>query len=327
MEVYFHDAQRQDVTVSLVEAQSRAVMREFERMPGVLAVEPGRTVSAKLRAGARSHRGAILGAVAEPRLNLVHDAAGRSLGLPAEGLVLSTMLAKKLAVGPGDSLWVEFLEGRRPTLRLPVVEVFETYIGTPAYMNLDALNRALNESPSVGYAHLLVDRAAEPALFAELKDLPEVSAVMLRRGAVDTFYDTMAETLLIYVSFFVVFACTLAFGTVYNSARISLSERGRELATLRVLGFSRGEISYILLGEVALLVFAGLPLGCLAGYGLAWLITSGFETELFRVPLTVAPATYGWAVMVGLTAAVCSAALVRRRLDRLDLIAVLKTRE
>ena len=241
--------------------------------------------------------------------------------------MLSTALADKLAVGPGDNLWVELLEGRRPTLHLPVVEVFETYIGTPAYMSLDALNRALKESPSVGYAHLLVDRAAEPALFAELKDLPEVSAVTLRRSAVNTFHETLAETLLIYVSFFVVFACTLAFGTVYNSTRIALSERGRELATLRVLGFSRAEISYILLGEVAILVLLALPLGCIAGYALAWLITSGFETELFRVPLVVEPSTFGWAIVIGLAAAVASALLVRRRLDRLDLIAVLKTRE
>ena len=327
VDIYFHDAQRQDVTVGLVEAKSSKVMREFERMPGVFAVEPGRIVSATFRNGVRSHRGAIQGVVPEPRLNLVYDAAGRSLTVPSAGLVLSTMLAKKLGVDRGDAVWVEVLEGRRPALQLPVVELFETYIGTPAYMNLAALNRMLFEGPSVGYAHLLVDRAAEPALFAALKDLPEVSAVALRRAAVDTFHETMGETLLIYVSFFVVFACTLAIGTVYNSARIALSERGRELATLRVLGFGRAEISYILLGEVALLILVGLPLGCLAGYGLAWLITAGFETELFRVPLIVEPTTFGAAVLIGLAAAAASAVLVRRRLDRLDLVAVLKTRE
>jgi putative ABC transport system permease protein len=327
VDIYFHDAQRQDVTVGLVEAQSSAVMLDFKRMPGVLAVEPGRTVGATFRNGVRSHRGAIQGVVPEPRLNLVYDVAGRSLTVPSAGLVLSTMLAKKLGVGRGDAVWVEVLEGRRPALQLPVVELFETYIGTPAYMNLAALNRMLFEGPSVEYVHLLVDRAAEPSLFAELKDLPEVSAVTLRRAAVDTFHETMGETLLIFVSFFVVFACTLAFGTVYNSARIALSERGRELATLRVLGFGRAEISYILLGEVALLILVGLPLGCLAGFGLAWLITSSFETELFRVPLIVEPSTFGAAVLIGLAAAAASAVLVRRRLDRLDLIAVLKTRE
>jgi putative ABC transport system permease protein len=327
VDVYFHEAQRQDVTVGLAEARSGEAARDIARLPGVLAVEPGRIVSATFRAGTRSHRGAIQGVVPDPQLNLVYDASGVSLRAPAAGLVLSSILARKLEVGRGDLVWVEVLEGRRPVLQVPVVDLFETYIGTPAYMNLAALNRLLLEGPRIDYVHLLVDRDAESSLFADLKAIPAVSAVSLRRAAVDTFHETMAETLLIFVSFFVVFACTLAFGVVYNSARIALSERGRELATLRVLGFGRAEIAYILLGEVALLVFVALPLGCLAGYALAWLITSSFETELFRVPLIVEPSTFGWAVVIGLAAALVSAYLVRRRLDRLDLIAVLKTRE
>ncbi|HSR70797.1 MAG TPA: FtsX-like permease family protein, partial [Kiloniellales bacterium] len=177
VEVYFHDAQRQDATVGLVEARSREVVREFARMPGVLAVEPGRSVAVTFRAGARSHRGAIQGVVPEPRLNLVRDAAGYSLSAPTDGLILSTVLADKLGVGQGDSLWIEVRQGRRPTVRLPVVRLFETYIGTPAYMNLTALDRLMREGPRADVVHLLVDRSAERALFAELKTLPAVSAV------------------------------------------------------------------------------------------------------------------------------------------------------
>ncbi len=327
VDVYFHEAQRQDVTVGLTESRSREVTRDFARMPGVQAVEPGRIVSVTFRAGPRSHRGAIQGVVPKPQLSLVYDVSGVSLRVPSSGLLLSTMLARKLGVGRGDLVWVEVLEGRRPVLQVPVARLFETYIGMPAYMSLAALDRLLLESPRVDYVHLLVDRTAEPALFADLKALPAVSSVTLLRAAVDTFNETMAETLMIYVSFFVVFACILAFGVVYNSVRIALSERGRELATLRVLGFGHAEIAYILLGEVALIVFCALPLGCLVGYALAWFMTTGFETELFRVPLVVQPSTYGWAVAIGLTAALTSAYLVRQRLGRLDLIAVLKTRE
>jgi putative ABC transport system permease protein len=132
---------------------------------------------------------------------------------------------------------------------------------------------------------------------------------------------------MIYVSFFVTFACVLAFGVTYNAARISLSERSRELATLRVLGFTRAEISYILLGEIGLLAFVALPAGCALGYGLARLFVTAFKTELFRIPLAIEPATYGLAVVIGLAATLVSALLVRHRVDRLDLIAVLKTRE
>ncbi|MDX1431082.1 MAG: ABC transporter permease [Gammaproteobacteria bacterium] len=326
-EIYFYQAQQQDVAVGLVEARSRAAVHELERMPGVMAAEPARIVSADFRVGTRSHRGALEGVPATAWLRPIYDVAGEVVPVPAQGLVLSTMLADKLGVGVGGSVWVEVRTGRRPVRRLPVVRLFETYIGMPAYMDLHALNRMLLEPPSVEYVNLLVDEASEAALLAELKELPSVSAVMLRRAGVESFYETIGETLLIYVAFFTGFAAALGFGVVYNSARIALSERGRELATLRVLGFSHIEISYILLGELAMLVFAALPLGCLMGYGLAWLMTTAFATELYRVPLVIEPSTYGVSVLVALAVTLIAAALVRRRLDRLDLIAVLKTRE
>ncbi len=327
VQVYFYDTQRQDMMVGLVEPQSATAAYEFAHLPGVLAVEPMRIVSAYLRHGNRSHRGALTGVPPGAQLQRVYDASGHVVPLPPGGVVLGTKLAEKLGVTAGDTLQVDVLEGRRPHLQVPVTGVFETYIGVPAFIDITTLNRLLKERPSLEYANLLVDDAARPALYARLKALPEISAVMLREAAVRTFHETLAETLLIYISFFAMFACALGFGVVYNSTRIALSERGREMATLRVLGFSRTEISYILLGEVALLIFVGLPLGCLAGQGLAWLMTSAFETELFRVPLVIELSTYGTAVLVALLATAASAALVRRRLDRLDLIAVLKTRE
>jgi putative ABC transport system permease protein len=327
VQVYFFDTQRQDMMVGLVEAQSDTVAHELAHLPGVLSVEPMRIVSAYLRHGNRSHRGALTGVPPDAQLQRVYDAGGYVVPLPPGGVVLGTKLAEKLGVTTGDTLQVDVLEGRRPQLQIPVVGVFETYIGIPAFIDLATLNRLLQERPSLEYANLLVDDAARPALYAALKAMPEISAVMLREAAISTFHDTLAETLLIYISFFAMFACTLGFGVVYNSTRIALSERGRELATLRVLGFSRAEISYILLGEVALLILIGLPLGCLAGQGLAWLMTTAFETELYRVPLIIELSTYGTAVLVALLATAASAALVRRRLDRLDLVAVLKTRE
>jgi len=327
VEVNFYEAQRQDITVALVEPEQPSVIGEFERLPGVLAVEPRRIVSANLRVDTRKHRGSVNGVLPDARLELVYDASGRVIRVPPDGLVLSTMLAEKLGVGPGDAVLVEVLHGRRPTLELPVVATFETYIGMMAYMDFHALNRALLEPRQVEYVSLLVDSAAEPQLYAELKALPQVAAVILRRAAVDKFYETLGQTMIVFVTFFIGFSCAIAFGVAYNTARIALSERGRELATLRVLGFSRWEISYILLGEVSLLVFVGLPLGCLCGLSLAWIMTESFKTELFRVPMVVDPSTYGLAVLIILIAAAVSGLLVRRRLDGLDLIAVLKTRE
>lgn len=325
--VYFLEAQGQQVTVGFAEPRSGEVVRDLDRLPGVQTTEPMRAVAAKLRHGWREEREALQGLPARQELYRVYDAAGRAVDLPPEGVVISTMLAKMLDVRVGDRITVEVLEGRRPVFEVPVAATFETYIGSPAYMDIRALNRLMRERPSVTAVHLRVDSREREALFRELKTLPRVSSLTVKEAAVRTFRDTMAETIRIFVSFFIVFSCALAFGVTYNAARISLSERGRELATLRVLGFTRAEISYILLGELALLAFVALPLGCLAGFALSSLISRAFETELYRVPLVILASTYGWAILIGLTATAVSAFLVRRRVDRLDLIAVLKTRE
>ena len=327
VQVYFFDAQHQDVTVALTDPQSIEITRDFARMPGVQAVEPARMLSVRFRNGTREKRESISALSPEAWLQPAYDAKGEVVPVPPEGLVLSEKLAELLDVRRGESVTVEVLEGRRPVREVPVAGVVETYIGTAAYMSLDAANRMMHERPSVDLLHLLVDSQQEAALFAELKTLPKVSAVMLREATVDKFYDTLARIMYIFIGFYAVFACTLAFGVAYNSARIALSERGRELATLRVLGMSRLEISYILLGEVAILVFLALPLGCLAGAGLAWLLTDLFETDLYRVPMHIESSTFGYSVLVAIAATVVSAAIVRRRVDRLDLVAVLKTRE
>ncbi len=325
--VYFLEAQGQDLSVGFAEPRSSEITRDLARLPGVQTTEPMRSVAARLRNGWREEREALQGVPARQELYRVYDAQGRALELPPGGVVISTMLASLLDVRVGETINVQVLEGRRPTFDVPVVATFETYIGSPAYMDIRALNRLMRERPSVTAVHLRVDPNEREALFRELKTLPRVSSVTVKEAAVQTFRETMAETITIFVSFFIVFSCTLAFGVTYNAARISLSERGRELATLRVLGFTRAEISYILLGEVALLTFIALPLGCLAGFALASLIVQAFETELYRVPFVILASTYGWAMLIGLAAAAVSALLVRRRVDRLDLIAVLKTRE
>lgn len=327
VDVYFEQAQTQDLTVGFAEQRSSEAMRGLAELPGVMATEPLRAVSAKVRVGHRERREALQGVPSIQQLARVYDASGTTLELPKDGLVMSTMLAEILHVEPGDFVTVEVLDGRRPVLELPVRALFETYIGKPVYMEIGALNKAMGERPTVNWVHLKVDSAFQAELFRELKQIPQVSAVTVKKAAIDTFHDTMGETLLIFTSLFVVFACTLAFGVSYNASRIALSERGRELATLRVLGFTRGEINYLLLGEVGLLTLIALPLGCLVGYGLVQVMMAGFKTELFRVPYYIEASTFGWSMLIGLAATAASAFLVRRRLDRLDLIAVLKTRE
>jgi ABC-type antimicrobial peptide transport system, permease component len=194
-------------------------------------------------------------------------------------------------------------------------------------MDIDALNRRLDEAPLVDTAFLKLDPQEESAFFGAAKETPVIAGVVMRRASVDLFHETIAEMLLVYTALYVLFACFLSVGVVYNNLRIALSERGRELATLRVLGFRTGEIGYMLLGEAALGVVVALPVGCLLGFGLAWLIAHEFASELFRVPLAIGPDTFGRSMLVTLVSVCLCGAALQQRLEHLDLVAVLKTRE
>jgi len=327
VDVQFGLAQRYDAMVTFLEPTSPRAFHEVERLPGVREVEAFRSVPVNLRFRHRSRQAAVLGLPAAPRLNRVLDSKTRPVTLPPQGLVLSRTVADILGADRGDVVVLEVLEGARPVLQVPVADVVDEYIGTNVYSEIGALRRLMREGETLSGAFLAVDRAAEPALYRRVKRSPRVAGVLLKRATVESFEKTIARNFTIITTVNMLFAAVIAFGVVYNTARISLSERSRELATLRVIGFRRAEISYILLGELAALVALAIPIGLLLGYGMSAAILELFQTELYRIPFVIAPRTFARAGFVTLVAAAISAAAVRRRLDRLDLVAVLKTRE
>ncbi|HEY6552832.1 MAG TPA: ABC transporter permease [Vicinamibacteria bacterium] len=326
-EFQFTQVQRQDVTVSFVEPRSSGALHEIAGLPGVMATEPVRTVPARLRFGHRSRQLAIIGQVAAPDLNRVVDLAGHVITLPPSGLVISKILGEILGVKPGDRITVEVLEGARPVREVEVAALVDDTMGLAAFMERGALNRLLREGPSLSGAHLMVDSARLDALYRRLKATPAVAGISLTAAALASFRAIMAQNFTIITTFNVAFAVIIAFGVVYNAARISLSERSRELASLRVLGFTIGEISLILLGELALLTVAAIPPGLLIGWALAEFLLMSFQNEFYRLPLLITPQNAAWSALTVILAAALSGLAVRRRLDHLDLVAVLKTRE
>jgi putative ABC transport system permease protein len=327
METHFRLAQRQDLTVTFVEPTAARAIHDLAHLPGVLHCEPFRSVAVRLRHGPRSRRLGLMGL--EPRADLspLIDIYRRKVALPAEGLVLSRKLADLLDAAIGDTLVVEVLEGQRPVREAEVVNLVNDFSGTIAYMDRTALNKLMREDPVISGVYLAADPSRIDILYSRLKQAPSVSGVVVKEAAMDSFRETIAESLLLMRMFNIVFAWVIAFGVVYNSARIALSERSRELATLRVIGFTRGEVSRILLGELAVLTAAAIPLGLLLGRGFAALAAWGNDTELFRIPFVIEPATYGIATLVTLLAALASGLVVRGRIDHLDLVSVLKTKE
>ncbi len=327
IDVTFFQADRQDATLTFTTERPIATLSDIARLPGVQTVEPVRVLSVRLKLGPVSRRVAIEGRQPGASLSRIIGMDGRPLRLPETGLVLTDKLARILGAKTGDLIEVETLDRHRRRIDVPVTAIVQGYVGMAAYMDIEAVNRLNQEGPMVSGVNVGLDPAAYDALFARIKAMPAVASLSLQSLALDTLKRTMAENLLLMTGILTLLALVIAFGVTYNSALIQLSERGRELASLRVLGFTRAEVSWILLAELAILTVLALPLGWLMGYGLAFAMVHGLETELARIPLVVERATYAWASLAVLAGAAVAALIMSRRINRLDLIEVLKTRE
>jgi putative ABC transport system permease protein len=323
----FHLSQRQDIIVSFAEPATAGAFHELSQLPGVIRCEPIRGAASRFHFGHLTRRVVVLGIEPGGQLYRLLNADQTVVPLPRDGLLLSSKLAELLHVRLGDRITMEILEGEQPVREVPVSALITEYGGTNAYMDIRAVHRLLREGDHLTGAFLLVEEDRLQELYRTLKNTPAVAGVTIKQASINSFRDTIAKNLGNIRFFNVMFAVVIAFGVVYNSARISLAERSRDLATLRVIGFTRAEISAILLGELAVLTLAAVPLGLVIGYLFAAWAVLGLDTEVYRVPLIIHRATYGFSVAVVLCAAVISGLIVRERLDHLDLIAVLKTRE
>lgn len=325
LEAGFSLSNPHDVSVTFVEPRPRAALFSLAREPEVLGIEPFRSVPARLRHGPREERVVVTGAVLDGQLSAMVDERTRTVSPAPGGLVLSSDLADALEVTPGGIVEVGVTDGRQPVFDVPVSAVVPSYVGSGARMRIEDLNRNLREGPLVSGAWLSIDPDGAEALYIRLREAPAVAGVGLQAEAVKRLNALIDENLGVAILIYVFFAGLIASGVIYNAIRISLAERQRELASLRVLGFSRGEVSYLLLGEAALLTLMALPLGAAGGTFLAWYLADAMSSDLFRLPFTVASRTYGLAAIVVLGVTAASALIVRWQVDRLDLAEVLKS--
>jgi len=327
IDVQYAMSERQDLTVTFTEPASGSSLFSLTGLPGVAHVEGVRRVPARLRFEHRSYRGSVQGLEPDGQLRRILGADLQRVELPPVGVVLTDYLAELLAIKPGDLLTVEVLEGNRPVLQVPVAGLSSEYLGVSVYMQRPALNRLMQEGDVASGAYLAVDGNYSERIYHELDKMPGVAGTIVRESAIRSFHQTMQETILFFSFVTALLGGIIAFGVVYNSARIALSERDRELASLRVLGFTRGEVAWILLGELGFATLAALPLGFLFGRELCRYLSDSFRSDLYRVPLVVEPHTYAFAAAVIIGSALVSGLLLWRKLQQLDLIGVLKTRE
>ena len=327
IDLTFNVVDRSDVTVTFTEVMSDKAILELQRIPGIIEVEPVRIVPAVLRNGRKTYRGAINGLVTEPRLNRAIDKDVTTIFIRQEGVILASALADILDITPGETLTVDVREGRQPVFDIPVIGIAETLLGSPAFMELGALNRALHEPNRVSGAYLRIDAAQSEHIYRLLKDMPTVAGVSLKTDARVAFQKMMDSGAGAMRYIMAAIAAIITFGVIYNAARIAYAERARDLASLRVIGFTKGETAFVLLGELAAVTLLALPLGAILGYFLSFGIAAGFSTDLYQISVIFTPESYGTAALAVVIAAVMSGWLVKKDIDRADLIIALKTGE
>ena len=323
----WNDVQRQDVVVFFSEPGSAPALHDLEQLPGVLRAEPVRAVQARIHHGHHSRKLAIMGLPRDADLNRLLDEERRRIVLPEEGIVMSAKLGEILGARIGDVVQVEALEGQRATRGVAIRGFMRDFAGVAAFMNINALHRLMREGDTISGAYLAVDQASWVEFMREVKDTPRVAITLVKQDQLDSFRSTTGQSIGIIRKLYLVLAIIVAFGVVYNSARIALSERSRDLATLRVVGFTQREIAGVLLGELILLIAAALPAGLLFGKGLTTFVINAISTETVRMPLQISLYTYTMAVLVVLLASCASFAVVSRMLSKLDMVGVLKARD
>ena len=327
IEVQFNLVERGNAMVTFPHPLNRTVVGDLAREPGVLVAEGLRFVPVRLRAGHRSYLTSVVGLPFNASLRRPHDAALRPIDVPPDGITLTRRLAERIQVGSGEIVTIEVMEGRRRKIELPVSAIVDETVGMSSYMEIDTLNRLTGEGAVVSAAALFVEPSALPALSRRFKELPVIESVAVKTYTLSSFLEKIAGIVLVSAGILTAFAVIVAVGVVYNSARIALQERAWELASLRVLGFTRAEVAQILFSQFAAEIALAIPLGLWLSLGIVKLIARFHSNESFQIPGVVGSRTYVVAVAIVVATAAASAYIVRRRVDHLDLVAVLKTRD
>jgi len=327
VDLAFNQAMRQDAMVLFTQEVPDTAIADLRRLPGVLQVEPQQVHTAILRHGPRQRRVAIEARPQGAELSRIMAADGRAIDPPAGGILLSARLAEALALRPGDRVEAEFLTGPRDSLSLTVTGISEQYLGLGAYMDMRFLDAQFRRSPQMSMGNVLLDPARTEELHAALQDMPGLSGMIEIQKNRAAFEDTINQNVTVINAVYAAIAICITIGVAYNGARILLSERARELASLRILGFTRAEVSSVLIGETMLLAVLAQPVGWLLGAWIASTLAGSFTSDLYTIPLVLKPASFAYASLIVLVTSLLSVLVVRRRIDRMDLVTVMKTRE
>jgi putative ABC transport system permease protein len=321
----FSASQRQDMTFTFRENCSASALQDVMHMEGVIAAEPFRTIPIRIRHGQRSKRLGLMGLEAQPQLFRVVDEHNQSVEFPdGSGLAITRKLAELIGAVEGDIVEIELMEGQDRRLYLPIATIFPNYTGPAAYMNRFELHRLLEEGERISGVFVQVDMAQRDRVYSQIKQTPAIVGILDKQAAVRNFKSIIARSTFWMRTINALFAAFIAFGVSYNSALIAYTERARDLATMRVMGFSRRELAAILLAEIGIITLLAIPIGIPLSYAFCYWTTLAVDTESHRFPMVLRLDGFVYGITVLCLSIAVSSVAVLRLLKQIDILAVLK---
>jgi len=320
---------KSDIDLAFKDEKNEDALLEAARLPGVDRAEPTLHVGCDFYNGAHTHKGGVIGLAPDARLTVPRDRQARPVRVPSAGLAMTRTLADMLHVQRGDWITIQPIKGLRRRLDVQVVEIADSYLGTTVYADIRWLSRLIGEELALTGVQLAVDKDPRhlDALYRELKQLPALEAVNSRADMIQSLEETIIQNMWVSIGMFILFAGVVFFGSILNASLVSLAERQREVATLRVLGYGPWMIGSLLLRESMIVTLLGTALGMPFGYLLSVLIAYTYESEMFRFPVVSSPGTWFWTLVLAVVYSLAAHGFVQRAVHRMDWLEALKAKE
>jgi putative ABC transport system permease protein len=327
LETQFQRAQREDISVTFNTPIKQGGLQELLHLPGVLDIEGYRLIPVRIRYANQKRELILTGWPTQARMRQHLGTDLKVMPIPGEGLLLTRFFEKAWGLSKGDWVEVEFLEGRATPKRIPIQGFTDDLVGIAASMSIQSIWKNLEEEPHYNMATLKIDPRQATSLYIKLNELPRVATVHFKSSLYRGFQNSLGRMMRVFTLILIAFALAIAVGVIYNSIRVSFSERSWELASLRVLGFSSRETFRLLLSEIGVQALLSLAPGCVMGLGLTHFVLKGVNTEVFGFPVIIERSTYALGILVVLGAFVLSAGMVKRMISRINLSEALKSRD
>jgi putative ABC transport system permease protein len=328
MSYEFEKVSHQDITVSLRNPKGLELSSELMRMPSISGTEPQLLIVCDFKNGALKKRSGVTGMIRNNILNTPLDKNGTPVAIPETGLILSKKLAEILYLKTGDHVRLRPLIGRRTEVIASVAGIVDTYLGLSAYADIGYLSRLLGEELS---ANIVLGKTCNKSewknLYSALKKRPAVVGISERTRSLTQMDERFGKVMGTMIFMTVFFAGLIAFGSILNTALVSLSERSREVGTLRVLGYTPAQITWIFSGESHLLNSVGIVLGLIAGIGLSKLVSAAYSTELYRFPSVIYPSRLVISAILMFFFITLAQLIIYRMITRFPWLEVLKVKE